>query len=363
VLREIAARSLHRHRLIDGFVLARSGALEDPDYRAIYDLGFTIHRETRDANMAGMEIEIALTLSGRNFLQAQGIAPEDAKSANSCVTPWLRTDEGDSVDEGQSSGDASTPYGGHFEPDEADTSRDEQDLGGPAPPATAQPAPPSPAADTFDLPPMLAIVAVEAAHKIAAHGVEKGQDAWIVPVRDRYYLDNARVQKGVQIAAWKFIPYNRDVTGLVLSRRCLDWLAATYDLTPTGDGRLVVGDAELARLHAQLDVRPIDDGPYATSWLNPISPAAAAALAPAAPTAPPAAASPSPAPASFSDHLRGLGAEARSRVVERLCAALKEARIAIATGGARRLRIEEVAKLRALIDSALEAAGADPADA
>ncbi|MES2034909.1 MAG: ParB/Srx family N-terminal domain-containing protein [Pseudomonadota bacterium] len=87
VLREIAARSIHRHRLLDGCVTANRAAISDPDFQALYNLEMVTRRPGGDDRA---EVEIALTLSGRDHLRSRDQDPKDGLSRNSCTTPWLR---------------------------------------------------------------------------------------------------------------------------------------------------------------------------------------------------------------------------------------------------------------------------------
>lgn len=325
-LREIGARSIHRHRLLDGWVHAQVEALQDQDYLALYDLQFVLHREKHDG------LEIAVTLAGKAWLKSEGIAPEDGKSANSCTTPWLRTDAPAGADDDQD------------EPQDGDE-----------PPAAGEPVqasspPAAPAAPVFSLPPILAIVALELAHKIANGGLERGPGTWAAPVRASYYKDNRVNQLGPTHRALAVFPINRDDTVAALTSRCLDWLCAEYDLTAVGDGRVIFDDELLTALHEKLGFTPEPDGPYATWWLNPVP----TSEAPEAPAPAPAVA-PQPAPASFSDHMRQMGAEARIARMQRQEAALREAAHWLRTAVSRKLKSEEADKICGLIETALEA--------
>lgn len=224
-----------------------------------------------------------------------------------------------------------------------------------APEPTVHQAPPSPPpSDDFDLPPMLAIVVIELAHKIGACGVERGPGTWAVEIRESYFRD-ARVMQLVQKhKAMAVFPLNRDKTLAALSKRSLDWLAAK-DAVHIDNGRPVASDADLAAAQALLGFKPEDGGLYSTYWLN-----GAAATAPAAaqeaaikPETPQVLEEP-PRRDTFMQQVMEVASEDRALV--RLAAALREARVAISSATSRKLTAKEADQLLSLIDAALDAA-------
>jgi hypothetical protein len=153
------------------------------------------------------------------------------------------------------------------------------DAGQPAPAA----APIAPAGEP-ELPAMLAIVLVEAAHRICADGVERGPETWGVPVLASYYKDSrvSQLVQGHKMLA--FLP-NGEKTLVALGKAGRNWLWEKYGVECEA-GRPIIGDALLLGSQEELLGAALPDGGplYSTPWLNPPG-EAAAAPEPAPPTA------------------------------------------------------------------------------
>jgi hypothetical protein len=214
---------------------------------------------------------------------------------------------------------------------------------------------------------MLAIVAIELAHKIAEAGTQNSAGQWAAEVHESYYKD-ARFGQLIQgHKAAGLLPQTRDRTMMGLMPRALDWLVAEYDLVDAGDGRLILDDELLDALQLRLQFRPVDGGPYATYWLNPVPqiltpaepvPPLSGEVAPQAPEGASAQPLAGSASAGFSDHMRQLGAELRSETITLLAAALREARDCLVSQKSRsKPDAKAIDAAVAYADAALERAG------
>jgi ParB family chromosome partitioning protein len=271
VLREIAARSLHRHRLLDDWVQAHAQALDDPDYQALYDLELTTHQPDSSDGVHGATLRIALTLKGRDHLKTRGQAPQDGLSRNSCATPWLREAAPITTPEDGQLRDAIAHEGAAIaaamsqpiEPDE-ETPEYLRRLAGPgSPAATAQPQPEPEDA----LPPILALVLAELAHKISAEGVERGRGTWAVPVMAGWHEDKRNTQL-VQSRRLAFMPIG-ERTLATITKRGMDWLLSNVRLLEVG-GKPNMTAAALDDAQKRFaGGLPNSGARYHTLWLNP----------------------------------------------------------------------------------------------
>lgn len=326
VFREIAARSIHRSRVADEFVRADDAALIDPDYQALYARELVLHTAKRG------ELVVALTRVGADYLRRHRLVPE-AKSANSCTTPWLRTDqpEGDPLSPAIGSSILSSGWS------------DEQEV--------AQP-PAAPELATPTLPPMLQIVMIELAHRISTQGMERGPGTWATEVLPNYYKDRRGMDLVQQHRMIAFMPMGHKTLAAV-AKRGVEWLQAHAGIGLTETGQPLLSDGALIELQRELGFTP-EAGAYSTPWLNDPTPEPVADPdpAPAAPT--PAAA---PAPAGRDEFARQiLAVTAEARAIGRMAVALREARTGLQTATGRKLTPQEMAKYHSLIDSALDAA-------
>lgn len=300
VLREIAARSFHRSRLPDDFVRAHDAALSDDAYVSLYDLELVLHRRDPDG------LRVALTRTGVQYLKTYDAMP-GAKSANSCTTPWLRDDaplevEGvlaeraDAPDLGEVIGgfmddDQSDEVQGHTQPDH-DLAREAyegepqaelpsylQRLAGV--PATAPDAAAAPLPAVEDLPAMLAIVMIEAAHKIGVEGIERGPETWAAPILADFYKDS----RGQQLVMKRFLAFmplgERQLVTVAKAGR--EWLEQAHGIMSEG-GKPSVTLLTLSELQGSL-VGHTSGRDYSTPWLNKPAAETAPEPAPAAPEA------------------------------------------------------------------------------
>lgn len=285
VLREIAARSLNAYgaRLgVDCYVSAHPDAAKDPDFLALDDMQLVSWNPNRtNHDMFPRGFVVTLDRPGVEHLARYGYTPTDGKSADSCTTPWLR-DDYESATERAEAVQADIESGEHLGADPADYDEPED-----APPAYLQrlagvPAPEAAAPPTLpaveDLPPMLAIVMIEAAHKIGVEGIERGPDTWGAPILADFYKD-ARGQQLVMRRFIAFLPMGeRQLVTIAKAGR--EWLEAMHGIMSHG-GKPHVAIRILEDAQAQL-VGPVTHG-YSTPWLN--KPAAEAEHDPA-PVAP-----------------------------------------------------------------------------
>lgn len=145
--------------------------------------------------------------------------------------------------------------------------------GGPSP----APVLPTNVAQPKPLPPMLAIVVLEAAHKICSDGIERGPGTWGVEILATYYKDNRGAQLVQQHKMLAFLPYGaRNLVALTKGAR--DWLWETHGIRDEG-GKVQVDSTDLLGAQSEYGFRPFGDGPYATYWLNPPAEADAAPVA------------------------------------------------------------------------------------
>lgn len=232
VLREIAARSIHRHRLMDDWVQAHAPALADPDFQALYDLAFIV----RKGGDRGEDFEVALTLAGRDHLKAQGQAPQEGLSRNSCATPWLR--------EAPPSSASSHAPPIHF--------------GGGATQATPPGPPKAAAAPDAILKPVQRLAMVELAHKLLTAPDGKDSDGQPTVYAPRYWLDQTAADlKGMGLVVFMHLTSGPPIAFLVKAGRA--WVAANF---------AEIGEATLAtERDSQADLEIGADG-YVTPWLN-----------------------------------------------------------------------------------------------
>lgn len=232
-------------------------------------------------------------------------------------------------------------------------------------PAGLEPDLPAPAQRQPDLPtelpPMLAIVIFEAAHKIFAQGVERGAGTWGVPVRVGYYKDS-RGQQLVLSRMIAFLP-NGEKTLVALGKAGRDWLFEKYDVREE-NGQAMVSDAILLGAQEELLGAALPEGGplYSTPWLNPPAEAQAPAEDDAGfkalqePTA--EIGTPLPNPNRGDDFTQGiLGLAAERRAKTALAAAARSAKgfIENLTTRSKAPKHEDVAPVVALLANALEA--------
>jgi hypothetical protein len=150
-----------------------------------------------------------------------------------------------------------------------------------ASPAPAAPTPAAPAPDEPEtLPPMLAIVLVEVAHKIGVEGVQRGEDTWAAAILADYYKDD-RGQKLVHRRMLQFLPHGH-LTMVGLTKAGREYLERTEGMTFTA-GRTTVPLFKLVGCQ-EASLGSVPSGRlYSTAWLE--KPAPAVAPAPAEPPA------------------------------------------------------------------------------
>jgi ParB/RepB/Spo0J family partition protein len=150
---------------------------------------------------------------------------------------------------------------------------------GDAPPAPAPAVPPEPEA----LPAMLAIVMLEAAHKIGVEGIERGPDTWGAPIMADYYKDS----RGQQLVMKRFIAFlpmgERQLVTIAKAGR--EWLEQAHGVRSEG-GKPSVPLMTLFAAQESL-VGHTGGATYSTPWLNKPLEGAPERPAPAAPPDPP----------------------------------------------------------------------------
>jgi hypothetical protein len=200
------------------------------------------------------------------------------------------------------------------------------------------------------LPPMLAIIMVELAHKVAREGaVNRQADAWSVEILAAYYGDGRAGQLASDYGLLRFLPAGLK-TLAILTAEGEDWLRETGTIA-NAEGRPEISDEALAVLQRDLGFKPAEAGPYSTFWLNtPVEEAQA-------PPAPPPQGEPIDREAVEGVTAAELAARPiEPRLVQQMDAALKQASAAIMTAGGRKLTGKERDQLCALIDAARAAA-------
>lgn len=153
--------------------------------------------------------------------------------------------------------------------------------GGEPPPAAPRTAPPlaeteAPAAPALkpaapkaeELPPMLAIILVELAHKIGRDGIERGPGTWAAPVLAGWHEDKRNQQlTGLRLIAFMA---QGDRTLATLTKHGLDWLRANCPVVEAPVGKPNVADHTLRAAHSlYMGAWPRDEATYHTPWLNP----------------------------------------------------------------------------------------------
>lgn len=293
--------------------------------------------------------ELQATALGQDarYFTSELNAPEAAPPA----APAPQTPSLDSTQPHLHDGDSTDDFGAaEHEGDEADDDSEHLEFNRAAPQPEAAAPPPSPEADQpIFLPPMLAIVLVEVAHRIMIDGVERGPGTWGVPILASYYRD-ARGSQLVQAHRMiAFMPMG-ERTLCALAKAGRDYLSETFNIGFHPDGKPT--DFSLGPFQAQLLGEAQAD--YSTPWLNPPAEAPAAeAVSPPPPAAPPPRAE-APPRDTFSEQMVQLSRE--TRAMEAMAAALRHAETTLMSAGQRPLKTEVRDAAIALIQSALEAA-------
>lgn len=218
-------------------------------------------------------------------------------------------------------------------------------LAGPAAPAAAPPILPTNVATPKALPPMLAIVVLEVAHRLARDGIERGPGTWGSEVLVTYYKDARGGQLVQQHKMLAFLPYG--VKNLVaLTKGARDWLWETHGLRDEG-GKPIVGDVDLRGAQASYGIPPVGDGPYSTFWLNP--PLEIEAVAPVIEDG--------GEPMELGEHLTVTLPDADQRAVSALAAAAGQAAKLLAKlrGRTKPPKAEDTDPTIALLEAAIEA--------
>lgn len=213
-----------------------------------------------------------------------------------------------------------------------------------------------PATEPKSLAPMLQIVVIELAHRIASQGVERGPGTWATEVLANYYKDARGGQLVQQHKMLAFMPMGQK-TLAALTKGALEWLREALGTEVDALGRVLMSDSAFLALQRELGFTP-EAGIYSTFWLND----PAEAPAPEAPALERAAA---PAPAArtggygdtFSRQIQSVTAVPRA--LERLTAAAKEAGLYLTRlKTVSKPKPEELSQVLGLLNAAIEQADA-----
>jgi ParB family chromosome partitioning protein len=206
-------------------------------------------------------------------------APEPAAAASVTEPPMPPTEA--QLPRGDAEPSASAPGPSLDEPfarDGAERDPPSSPLAGEAEPAAAAAPAQARLAEPEELPPFLAIVVVEAAHRIGREGEERGPGTWAVPVLASYYLD----QRGQKLVFRKLIAFMGagERTLVCLTKAGREWLEAEgWGATHEGGelhGQPEVDDNGLKEAQLRYLGGASPHG-YSTPWLNPPAQASAPA--------------------------------------------------------------------------------------